>query len=201
VKIKCVFAAFLSLLTLSCAQGLKHSGRNHALADVNDKNCNSAAWGRPEENKENGRLPLRRLETVTWDSVKHELKWDVSRGEKKGAGYEPRTRDRYAINMDKATMTFNGESRRFSEDEAANVRTLMDFVSKYAVESTVWWEDGEGDPVDDHGIPLKPAKPKPGTKPEDKGNDQTVRVVAMPVGAEAPSSSEAFFDRHDRRRE
>ena len=83
------------------------------------------------------------------------------RGEKKGDAYQPNSKDRYEINMDNATMTVNGESRRFSEDEATNVRTLMDFISSIRLESTVWWEDGEGDPVDGSGTPTKPERQIP----------------------------------------
>ena len=143
--LNCVLVAFLSLLALSCSQASKPSGRSNGFE------VNAAAWG-----QDKGPLQFRRLESVTWNSVKHELKWDISTGERDGSGYRPHSNDRYEINMDNATMTVNGESRRFSEDEAANVRTLMDFISKYAVESTVWWEKGEGDPVDGREKPEGP---------------------------------------------
>lgn len=174
--LKYVLAA--SLLTLSCSQGFRHSGRSSGL-EAGGRSRNTAAWDQTMDDKNNDHPSLRRLESLTWDSVKHQLTWDVSRGEKKGDGYEPRSRDRYEINMDKATMTFNGESRRFSEDEASNVRTLMDFVSKYAVESTVWWESGEGEPVDGKD---KPEKPRPGIKQENK---ETVKAVRVAMNATA----------------
>jgi hypothetical protein len=101
----------------------------------------------------------RRLESLTWNSVNHTLLWDVSTGNTKtedASAYRPVTTDHYKIDMDKATMTYNGESRRFSEDEAGNVRSLMDVISKYAVESTIWWEQGQGDPVDRTTTPAKP---------------------------------------------
>jgi hypothetical protein len=170
-----LFATFLSLLTLSCSQGFKQSGRDTGFK--NGENCNAATWGWIEEDKNNSRISFRRLESFTWDSVQHQLKWDISKGEKRENGYQPRSRDRYEINMDKATMTVNGESRRFSEDEAANVRTLMDFISKYAVESTVWWESGEGEPVDGPYAPPRPEKRRP-TRPEG-GKDRATRIVAM----------------------
>ena len=50
--------------------------------------------------------------------------------------------------MDSATMSFNGNGRRFSKTEAANVHQLMNLVAKYAAESTFWWEAGQGEPVD-----------------------------------------------------
>ncbi len=179
---KYMFVALLSLQMLGCVQGFRHSSWSSSRPHTTDRNA--AAWNRADENKDSQAARFRRLESFTWDSVKHELKWEVSTGEKQGEGYQPRSKDRYEINMDKATMTVNGEIRRFSEDEAENVRTLMDFVSKYAVESTVWWESGEGDPVDENGIPTKPERDKPATKPDERGRDKATRVVALQVPAE-----------------
>ena len=172
--LKIAFA--VSLLMLGCSQGLKHSNRSNGF-NVTSKDA--AQFDGTRVKDQDSRAPIRRLESITWDSVKHELKWDVSRGEKRSGGYEPHSSDRYEINMDKATMTFNGESRRFSEEEAGNVRVLLEFVSKYAVESTVWWENGEGEPVDGNGKPLKPGKPHPDTNREDKA--RAVQVVATYV--------------------
>jgi len=103
----------------------------------------------------------RRLESFTWDSVKHQLTWKVSKGEKAGDSYKPMSTDQYHIDMDNATMTVAGETRRFSKEEADNVQVLMGLISEYAVESTVWWEKGEGDPVDGKGnrAPQQPSKP------------------------------------------
>lgn len=90
----------------------------------------------------------RRLESVTWNPVKNELTWVVSSGEKPAQGeYRPDKQQTYVIDMDAATMMFNGETRRFSRQEAANVRSLMAAISTYAVESTVWWEQGHGQRV------------------------------------------------------
>jgi hypothetical protein len=166
------FAAALVLFAFSCSQFKKGSSSAGTDARTNA----FPFWNRVDESKN---VSLRRLESVTWDSVKHQFSWEVSKGEKKGDTYEPQANDRYEINMDKATMTVNGESRRFSEEEAANVRTLMDFISKYALESTVWWEYGEGEPLDGKGLP---------TKPENRGPKEnrakTVHIVNLRVAAE-----------------
>jgi hypothetical protein len=106
----------------------------------------------------------RRLESVTWNSVKHELTWVVSKGENNGAAYKPLSTESYLINMDDATMSFHSERRRFSSQEAVNVHTLMDLVAKYAVDSTVWWDEGQGERIDgnDSGKPKKDNdKPRP----------------------------------------
>ena len=90
----------------------------------------------------------RRLESVTWSPSDHKLSWVISSGTKDSAGkYKPVKSQTYNIDMSAATMTLNGEGRRFSRDEAKNVQVLMDLVSKYAVESTVWWDQGQGTPL------------------------------------------------------
>jgi len=93
----------------------------------------------------------RRLESVTWNSVKRELTWVISKGERdpKTGVYKPLTTETYLINMDKATMTFNGETRSFSKQEAINVSALLDIIAKYAIESTLWWDQGHGRRVDE----------------------------------------------------
>ena len=155
-----ILAATLALLVLGCAQGYDPVKRSSV-----DGDSTALAWDNVDSKKPNDAVSLRRLESITWDSVKHQLTWDVSRGERKEDAYQPQSKDRYQINIDMATMTVNGEIRRFSEDEAVNVRKLMDFVSRYALESTVWWENGEGEPVDGNDTPTKPQNPaSPGKK-------------------------------------
>jgi len=92
--------------------------------------------------------PPRRLESITWSPSDHKLSWVISSGTKDTAGkFKPVKSQTYNIDMSAATMTLNGEGRRFSRDEAKNVQVLMDLVSKYAVESTVWWDQGQGTPL------------------------------------------------------
>lgn len=115
---------------------------------------------------------IRRLESVTWNSVDHTLTWVISQGGKESGGkYKAAKSMTYVIQMDEATMNFNGEGRRFSKTEAQNVRVLMDLVSKYAVESTLWWEQGNGAPIgkdrdekvkSDQPKPHQPKSPRPG---------------------------------------
>jgi len=97
----------------------------------------------------------RRLESVTWNSVKHELSWVISKGQRDGqsGAYKPLSTETYLINMDKATMSFNGETRGFSKQEAINVLALLDIVAKYAIESTIWWDRGYGQRLDEKGNP------------------------------------------------
>ena len=117
---------------------------------------------KPDDPQEQKGKPakLRRLESVSWNPVTEELTWVISSGDRKTGGYEPGAGDTYKIRMDAAIMRFEGEGRRFSSEEAEQVHKLMDVISRYAIESTVWWEDGEGVRLDERGNPL-PDKKQP----------------------------------------
>jgi hypothetical protein len=181
-----VVTVAVTLLMLGCSQGMYNQGRTNTDG-TQRRIYNSAdtSWDRTDNRNQN-RSALRRLESIKWDSVKHELTWEVSRGEKKGDAYQPRSNDHYQINMDNATMTVNGETRRFSEEEAENVRTLMDFISKYALESTVWWENGEGKPLDGKGNPVKPEKSVP-TKPPDTQDKTDIKARSIHIADILPA--------------
>jgi hypothetical protein len=98
--------------------------------------------------------PVRRLEAITWNPVEHKLTWTVSQGSMKGKGnFVESEKFSYEIDMDAATMSTSGEGRRFSKSEAASVHALMDLVAKYAAESTVWWDAGEGEPIPKDATP------------------------------------------------
>lgn len=77
-------------------------------------------------------------------------------------------------------MSVNGETRRFSEEEASNVRTLMDFISKYALESTVWWENGEGEPLNGKGNQNKPERTVP-TRPPDTQDKSDMKAKPIRI--------------------
>lgn len=128
----------------------------------------------------------RRLESVTWNSVKHELTWVIAKGEKQGTSFKPTASDSYAISMDNATMTFNGETRRFSKEEAANVHMLMDVISKYAVDSTVWWDDGQGEPVN--------GPPKREDKKDEKENTAVLHVSLRTPADVSPAVVQARIE-------
>jgi hypothetical protein len=123
--------------------------------------------------------PPRRLETVTWDSVKHELTWVISNREaNSGKLYLPGPTENYQISLDDATMSYEGETRRFSRQEASNVHVLMDLIAKYAVDSTVWWEDGQGDPVNGPEEKQQSAPPKAQPPADDDNNEVAILRVA-----------------------
>jgi hypothetical protein len=105
--------------------------------------------GQPEELQKQSGQVRRRLESLNWNPVTGKLTWTVSNGTKDSTGgyvpnHEPLL---YEIDLSQATMSHNGSERRFSKEEAANVMTVMALISKYAQDSTVWWEAGKGEPV------------------------------------------------------
>ena len=109
----------------------------------------------------------RRLESVTWDPVRHELQWVVSKGKMEGEEYKPAAREKYEISIDGATMSFSDETRRFSKVEAESVRRVLDLLARYTAESTLWWEKGLGEViskglrVSHKPIPTQPLTPLP----------------------------------------
>ncbi len=123
----------------------------------------------------------RRLESVTWNSVDHKLTWTISSGEKSSGQYKATSSESYEIQMDQAIMSFKGENRRFSDEEAASVHALMDLIAKYAVESTVWWDNGQGIKLDKNGKP-EPVQqqPHPQQKPKAPPKDVTIAQVLLP---------------------
>jgi hypothetical protein len=79
-------------------------------------------------------------------------------------------------------MEFGGEARSFDSTEAHHVRNLMDLISTYAVESTVWWDHPDGPESD--GQPAPAPKKEDGTKT--KGTDgQEEKPKAAPKAAPA----------------
>lgn len=91
---------------------------------------------------------LRRLESVTWNPVKCQLTWVVSAGTRSAGQYIRTGEKAYTIDMDSAVMKFDGESRGFEAAEAERVHQIMNLIAEYAIESTIWWDRGEGVKLD-----------------------------------------------------
>jgi hypothetical protein len=118
---------------------------------------------------------VRRLEAVTWNPVRSELTWMVTAWDFETSTREPAAKERYTMHLDAAVMEADGELRRFDTAEARRVRILMDVISTYAVESTVWWDSGVDASLDGQVVPLPdddktkpPAGPGEGKASRDK---------------------------------
>lgn len=123
---------------------------------------------KPESNKApQSAQEKKRLQSVTWDLKSHKLVWVVERGADRGGQFVPSTSDRYEISPDDAVMAFANEKRGFTEEEAASLHKLLDTLSLYCAESVVWWDQGEGVPLDGQGHPKDQQKPK-AKEPEPK---------------------------------
>ncbi len=127
------------------------------------------------------------LETVTWNPETAELSWVVSLRALAAGKDHPAVQEKYTIHVDDATMNSKGEARRFDPEEARQVAKIMDLISNYTIESTVWWSKGLGEKVDGTQAPQSEPK-QPDKKKEDKGAPMPIgmRVAAMP---DAPAQS------------
>ncbi len=125
----------------------------------------AASWAQDPKPKE-----IKKLGSVTWNLQTHQLIWVVQKGTNVDGAFVPSSEDRYEILPDDAVMAFSNEKRAFTEDEATSLHHLLDVLSMYCAESVVWWDQGQGVPLDPSGKPAapqkQPAQPgKPGDKP------------------------------------
>jgi hypothetical protein len=118
---------------------------------------------------------VRRLGSVTWDLDSHKLIWVVQKGTAHNGKFSPVAEDRYEITPDDAVMSYLDEKRAFTEDEATSLHHLLDVLSMYCAESTAWWDDGQGVPIDSSGKPAGPGK-----KPEKQDKSSKPHRVEAP---------------------
>ena len=130
---------------------------------------------------------VRRLESVSWNPVRAELSWLVSVWDVDVSIEQPQARERYVMHLDDAKMEFQGEARSIDDTEARHVRSLMDLISTYAVESTVWWDRGEGSPSDGQGTPSP--KDGDGTKTKTDGQEEKDKPAPKPAPVPARGSA------------
>jgi hypothetical protein len=100
----------------------------------------------------------RKLSSVTWDLDNRKLIWVVQKGTQHEGTFVASKEDRYEITPDDAVMSYLQEKRGFTEDEATSLHHLLDVLSLYCAESTAWWDDGQGIPLDPNGKPSGPGK-------------------------------------------
>jgi hypothetical protein len=109
---------------------------------------------------------VKRLVSVTWDLATHKLIWMVEEGTIVDGGFVASSGVKYAVSPDEATMMFGEEKRSFGAEEASNLHLLLNVLSRYCVDSVVWWEQGPGGPTSPQQSPQQSPQPGPATKPE-----------------------------------
>jgi hypothetical protein len=132
---KTAVVMLLSLAGLSCAQDKKPENNN----------------SRPDAKQSEGAGEMKRLQSVTWDLNSHKLVWVVQHGVEQNGQFVAKGSDRYEISPDEATMKFANEQRGFTREEATSLHKLLDTLSLYCAESVIWWDQGQGEPVDGSG--------------------------------------------------
>jgi hypothetical protein len=126
---------------------------------------------------------VKKLGSVTWDLKTHKLVWTVQSGNLVNGKFVAVSEQEYSVSPDEAVMSVSEEQRGFAEEEANSLQHLLDVLTVYCAESVVWWDQGEGTPVDGAPAPTKPTEPhekSPGSRPvkvKDKSPVKTVPVI------------------------
>lgn len=129
------------------------------------------------------KVVFRRLESVSWNPVNAELTWMLSVWDPAISTDQPAGQERYVIHLDKAVMQFQQETRGFDTEEAKHVRSIMDLISRYALESTVWWGRGGGTPEDHHwdSSPQERDRTNPKAAPDGNGDQPNPALKGTPI--------------------
>jgi hypothetical protein len=190
--VKTLFLTALVFVSLGRAQGTSgNADRLPAEPKVApEKPVTPEKPGTPEKPV---KVVVRRLESVAWNPVTAELTWQLSVWDASVSREQPVAHEGYVIHLDQAVMEFQGEARGFDTEEAQRVRSLMDLISRYAVESTVWWGRGEGQKLPDHGTPSPEDHNGPKPKPAPGGNEDQSDPAqrAIPIAGNRPPLSQS----------
>jgi hypothetical protein len=91
---------------------------------------------------------VQRLEKVIWNPVSHVLSWEITEGYIDVHGqYEPeRFVGNFSIEPQAAMMSFAGKKQGFMQQEGDHVHEIVDSLSHYLMSSTLWWQQGQGEP-------------------------------------------------------
>jgi hypothetical protein len=127
--------------------------------------------------------PAKRVASVSWNTESGKLEWVVQSGFIRNEDFVPSGEEtRYEITPEEAMMAFQGQQRGFTDQEAAWLQGLLHVLTVYCAESTVWWDQGQGVPLD-HG---KPAGEPPADKSPDP--DTAPHKVTNPPQRRTPGS-------------
>ncbi len=144
-----------------------------------------------QQQGEEGKGDNRRLESVTWNLRTHKLVWVVQRGSDADGEFVPSKSESYEITPDDAVMAVEQEKRGFTVEEAQSLHKLLDVLSLYCAESVVWWDAGQGTPLDKDGVPTQTppdqpsdggAKPRRVEQPKPRVNPRPPNVAMLKSG-------------------
>ncbi len=129
----------------------------------------------------------RRLESVTWNLKTHKLVWVVQSGSDVNGEFVPSKSEKYEITPEDAIMAVEQEKRGFTTQEAKSLQNLLDVLSLYCAESVVWWDEGQGTPVDKDGVPAQTpdqtddggAKPRRVEQPQPRNNQRPPNIALL----------------------
>jgi hypothetical protein len=133
--------------------------------------------------------PAKRVASVTWNAQSGKLEWVVQSGFIRNEDFVPSGEEtHYEISPEEAIMAFQGQQRGFTDQEAAWLQGFLQVLTLYCAESTVWWDQGEGVPLDrgkPTGRPPAGKSPDPDTAPHkvltppQRKTPGSVRLVAV----------------------
>jgi hypothetical protein len=115
--------------------------------------------------------PAKRVSSINWNTQTGKLEWVVQSGVEHDGQFVPTSQeDHYEITPEQARMAAQGQQRGFTTEEAEWLGNVLHILTIYCAESTVWWEQGQGIPLDSHGKPLNPEQPSkpPAAQPDDQ---------------------------------
>ena len=124
---------------------------------------------------------VKKLRSFTYDMKSHKLLWVVQTGSVVDGKFVSSSEQEYEVAPDEAVMTVSAERRGFSNAEAASLQNLLDVLTMYCAESVVWWDQGEGRPLDGKTPPKRTSPTTPERKPVKVRDQAPVRTVPVNV--------------------
>ena len=122
-------------------------------------------------------IKAKRVASVTWDLQTHKLVWVVQNGVQHNGEFVPSSEERYEVSPQQGAMAFEGEQRGFAVQEAAWLQQLLNILTVYCAESVVWWNAGQGEPLDEGQPAAAPPFEKPHAKPVEHPDTAPHRVL------------------------
>ncbi|HLI83629.1 MAG TPA: hypothetical protein VKV17_06900 [Bryobacteraceae bacterium] len=134
--------------------------------------------------------PAKRISSINWNTQTGKLEWVVQSGVEHDGHFMPTSQEEhYEISPEQASMAFQGQQRGFTTQEAEWLANVLHILTVYCAESTVWWEQGKGVPLDNHGKPLHPdQQPSNPLAPQPDNQDTGPHKVLYQPGRRVPGA-------------